>query len=204
MDWAHIAARLQTHPPQPAGQGQTSAVLALVAGDRLILEVRAAQLHSQPGEICLPGGRVESEETPLQAALRETREELGIPQAAIEPVGTLGVLLHSDRRVVYALLAHCEPALLDALSPSPAEVGEVFAVPLAWFRTHPPQPYQYRQIFADLEGLPPQMAGWLASYPTLRRGTYWSYEGKLIWGLTARIIHLVLEATAPPPTQTFP
>lgn len=198
MDWEAIAKQLQHHPPQPIGQGHASAVLALVAGERMIFEVRAASLHRQPGEICLPGGKIEPGETPTQAALRETREELGIPMEAIEVVGPLGALFHSDQRVVYATLAHCAPDVLQQVCPSPAEVAEVFSVPLDWFRANPPAYYQYQQVFTALEDLPPQMARWLASYPTLRQGRYWSYEGKLIWGLTARVIALVLEATKCP------
>lgn len=206
MDWNAIAQQLQTRPPHPMGQGRSSAVLALISGDRLILEVRSQALRHQPGEICLPGGRMEEGESPTQAALRETREELGIDPQAIHTVGPLGVLLHADRRAVFPILAHCAPSVLDTLRPNPAEVGEVFTVPLDWFRANPPQRYQYQQVYTGLEQVPPQMARWLSSYPTQRKGLYWDYEGKLIWGLTARTIAQVLEVTGsalpPLPNET--
>ena len=128
MDWNAIAQRLQTRPPFPLGQGQSSAVLALIAGDRLILEVRSQALRHQPGEICLPGGRMEPGESPMHAALRETREELGIDPQGIQMVGSLAILLHADRRAVFPVLAHCAPSVLESLQPNPAEVEEVFTV----------------------------------------------------------------------------
>ena len=188
MDWNCVTQTLNTRPPRPIGQGRPSAVLALLAGDRLVLEVRSKSLRHQPGEICLPGGGLEQVETPVHCALRETREELGIPEEALQVAGPLDFHLHSNGRVVYPVLARCDEAVLGRLRPNPAEVEEVFSVPLAWFRQNPPIPYQYRQENTGLEALPPQMADWLSHYPTLRRGGYWAYEGKLFWGLTARVI----------------
>lgn len=193
MDWNRVTQTLNTRPPRPIGQGHPSAVLALLAGDRLVLEVRSKSLRHQPGEICLPGGGLEQDETPVQCALRETREELGIPEEALQVAGPLDFHLHSNGRVVYPVLARCDEAVLGRLRPNPAEVEEVFSVPLAWFRQNPPIPYQYRQENTGLEALPPQMADWLSHYPTLRRGGYWAYEGKLIWGLTARVVAQVVQ-----------
>ena len=51
----------------------------------LLFEVRADTLDRQPGEVCFPGGHMESGETPAACALRETEEELSIPSAAIRP-----------------------------------------------------------------------------------------------------------------------
>lgn len=193
MDWNRVTQTLNTRPPRPIGQGRPSAVLALLAGDRLVLEVRSESLRHQPGEICLPGGGLEQDETPVQCALRETREELGIPEKVLQVAGPLDFHLHSSGRVVYPVLARCDEAVLGRLRPNPAEVAEVFSAPLAWFRQNPPIPYQYRQENTGLEALPPQMADWLSHYPTLRRGGYWAYEGKLIWGLTARVVAQVVQ-----------
>ena len=193
-DWAAVGRQLREQPLRPVGLGQSSAVLALVAGDRLVFEVRARHLRRQPGEICLPGGRMEPGETPETASLREAREELGLEGVPLTPLGPLGILLLSDQRLVYPILAHCPPLDPGQLRPNLQEVEQVFSVPLSWFSTHSPTPYQYRQQYTGLEGLPDQMAQWLAGYPSLRKGVYWDYQGHLIWGLTARVIPLVLEA----------
>ena len=44
----------------------------------ILFEVRAETLRTQPNEICFPGGKIEKYETPLEAALRDTYEEIGI------------------------------------------------------------------------------------------------------------------------------
>jgi 8-oxo-dGTP pyrophosphatase MutT (NUDIX family) len=54
-----------------------------------LLTVRAAHLSSFPGQVCFPGGRLDAGEDFLQAALRETDEEVGISAPAIEIIGRL-------------------------------------------------------------------------------------------------------------------
>ena len=58
-------------------------------GPEILYEVRAKDLDRQPGEVCFPGGQIEEGETPLEAALRETEEELGICRDDIEIVTEL-------------------------------------------------------------------------------------------------------------------
>ena len=57
-------------------------------GTGLLLEVRTEYVK-QPGEICFPGGKIEEDETPVTAALRETCEELGISAGDVEIVKEL-------------------------------------------------------------------------------------------------------------------
>lgn len=58
----------------------------------VVFEVRAGSLKTQPGEICFPGGAVERGETPKQAAVRETMEELLINRCQIRVIAPLDVL----------------------------------------------------------------------------------------------------------------
>lgn len=58
----------------------------------MVFEVRAGSLKTQPGEICFPGGAVERGETPKQAAVRETMEELLINRCQIRVIAPLDVL----------------------------------------------------------------------------------------------------------------
>lgn len=52
----------------------------------VVFEVRAGSLKTQPGEICFPGGAVERDETPKQAAIREAMEELLISRRQIRVI----------------------------------------------------------------------------------------------------------------------
>ena len=45
-------------------------------GYEVLFEVRSANVKSQPGDVCFPGGRMEPGETPDETAVRETMEEL--------------------------------------------------------------------------------------------------------------------------------
>lgn len=195
MDKTAIAGKLQSRLPLAEESGRPCAVLALLAEDRLILEVRSPLLRTQPGQICLPGGRMEPDETPIFCALRETEEELGLPSRQIQVLGQLDCCLHITGQTVYPVLAQLKEAHLNALRPNPAEVAEVFAVPLEWFRSHPPTVYEYPPQNVEADALPAQLKLWLSHAAVRRRGIWWQYEDKLIWGLTAKIICQVLDVT---------
>jgi len=193
MELLKLKEYLTGRNPRPAELRRPSAVLVLLAEDELVLEVRARSLRRQPGEICLPGGGMEPEETAVDCALRETEEELGLPRQEIAVLGQMDYLLHSNGQTVYPVLARCDKALLSALRPNDREVERVFTVPLDFFRQTAPCEYQYHQKSVPGDRTPPPIAENLASYPTLRRGPYWMWQDCCIWGLTARIIGLLLE-----------
>ena len=68
-------------------------------GDTLLLEVRSDSVK-QPGEICFPGGRIETGETPAETAVRETCEELGLKAGDISIEGAPSAEVMADRRRV--------------------------------------------------------------------------------------------------------
>ena len=81
-----------TEPPAPL---KRAAVVVALAPDHetdataLLLTLRAAGLRSHGGQWALPGGRCDAGETPVEAALRELAEELGLNLA---PDAVLGLL----------------------------------------------------------------------------------------------------------------
>ena len=91
----------------------------------LLLTMRAGHLRQHAGQISFPGGRIEaSDDDVLGAALRETREEIGVDSAFVEPLGFLPdqVVLTGFRITpVVALLRPGFTLQVDA-----AEVAEVF------------------------------------------------------------------------------
>ena len=75
-------------------------------GKALLLEVRS-QLVKQPGEMCFPGGRVEAGETPVETAVRETCEELGLKPEDIEVISEpeIETEMMADGRRVFSVKA---------------------------------------------------------------------------------------------------
>ena len=73
------------------------------------------------------------------------------------------------------------------------EVAEVFLLPLDWLRENDPEYYDL-SVTPD-EELPAKLRGFLANYGAFRRRGetyYMEYEGRGIWGLTARIIRQII------------
>jgi 8-oxo-dGTP pyrophosphatase MutT (NUDIX family) len=90
--------RAVSRPPIPAPQSDQSevtprhaAVALMVLPDLDIFFIRRAQRPSDPwsGDVALPGGMVEPGESPFEAAIRETEEEVGV---TLDPAHHLGAL----------------------------------------------------------------------------------------------------------------
>ena len=156
-------------------------------GLSLLYEVRADTLGRQPGEVCFPGGRMEAGETPEICALRETWEELAIPPESVEVVAALDMVTHQGGFVMHPILGVVAPKA--AVVPSPAEVKEVFTVPVDWLLAHPPAVYTYDlapQVGEDF----PQGYRWRGGKVTV---PVYDWPGHPIWGLTGRITRRLLE-----------
>lgn len=98
----------------------------------VLLLARATTLRAHPGQIAFPGGRLDPDDDgPVDAALREAREETGLDPSGVEVLGTLGTIpLAFSRHAVTPVLAwwkHPSPVrVVDH-----AESADVFRAPVA-------------------------------------------------------------------------
>jgi 8-oxo-dGTP pyrophosphatase MutT (NUDIX family) len=194
MDWNKLEEELSARQPGLMdATGRYAVLVPLVEREGelcLLYEVRAAGMRRQPGEVCFPGGRIEGTEPPEDCALRETWEELGIPASEIRLLGRLDFIAHRANFIMYPILARVEGGALDRMTPNPAEVGEVFYVPLSYLLDHPPQEYSYTLRPDPPENFPYDRIGIPRDY-RWQRGQenvpVYFWENHAIWGLTGRI-----------------
>jgi 8-oxo-dGTP pyrophosphatase MutT (NUDIX family) len=93
-----------------------------------VLTRRTNRLRKHGGQWALPGGRLESGETPMGAALRELREEVGLE---LEPANVLGLLDDFETRSGFQItpVVVWGPAAAE-LAPDPSEVASAHLVSL--------------------------------------------------------------------------
>jgi ADP-ribose pyrophosphatase YjhB (NUDIX family) len=107
-------------------------VCVIVTGEAgeaaLLLTRRAQRLSAHPGQYALPGGRVDEGESALEAARREAREEIGLELAAEAFLGRLDDYPTRSGYLITPLVAWVAAGV--AITPNPAEVEQVYRVPL--------------------------------------------------------------------------
>jgi len=96
----------------------------------IVLTVRSENLNSHPGQISLPGGSKEPNDSDVVAtALRESEEEIGLAQNNVEVIGRLGDMALPSGFQITPIVGLIEPDL--EFVPCPIEVAEIFHVPLS-------------------------------------------------------------------------
>ena len=144
----------------------------------VVLIRRADDLLVDPTHIAFPGGHVESGETPLEAALRESEEEIGLKRADIEMIGAFPALGRSrgDARVVpFVGLVRGRPPL----ERDRVEVAEILQVPLCALAA---DGASWQEVWTA--GAEDSEMTFFAGIPEL--------GSELVWGLSARILSLLL------------
>ncbi|RSD24421.1 NUDIX hydrolase [Mesobacillus subterraneus] len=160
----------------------------------ILFEVRSLTLRRQPGEVCFPGGKIEKGEDPLKAAVRETSEELGIMESDIYDVFPLDFMVSAFGTIIYPFAGTIKN--LDSIKPNADEVGEVFTVPLSFFRKNQPDTYKINFQVEPEDGFPFDLiiGGENYNWQTRTMNEYfYRSNGKVIWGLTARVLTHFIE-----------
>jgi len=141
-------------------------------GLTVLLTQRTDHLSSHAGQISFPGGRAEEiDSSPIETALRESEEEIGLHRRHVQIVGVLPEYITASAYRVRPVVALVTPPF--ELVADPGEVAEIFEVPLAFLMNGA---HHQRMSFELPEG-----AG--------RRSFYaMPYERFFIWGATAGML----------------
>lgn len=162
-------------------EARHSAVLVLLHdgddGPEVLLTRRSWELRSHRGEISFPGGRMDPGESPLDTALREANEEVGLDPAT---VAVRGELEHLNTVVSRSYIVPKVGTVAERpeLEPQTSEVERVLWVPLHELTS----PGTYR---SELWGTP----------PTGRLLHFFELDDETVWGATAHIIVDLLRRT---------
>jgi len=159
----------------------------------VLFEVRAKHLKSQPGEICFPGGKVDEIDVGLiDAAIRETAEELGIDPLHVVDVYPLDYTIGNMN--FYPFIGRLlEP---QKINPHPDEVDSIFMISLDELLMIKPLEHVVKYVPTPEDDFPFDLIPngrdyhWFPKQVTLY---FYLYEDKIIWGLTAQILHHFLE-----------
>ncbi len=165
------------------GQREASVLMPLVLRDewQVILTQRPQTMPTHAGQIAFPGGKREAGETALQAALRETEEEVGLTAKAISVIGRLPSFSAVSAYRVTPFVGVVDSSA--KITADPREVADVFEVPLSFIMN--PDNHMPRDVF---------FAG---KDHRLYDMPYKSSDGthRNIWGMTAMTMYRLYQRT---------
>jgi len=141
----------------------------------VLLTQRAGHLADHAGQIAFPGGKIDATDaSPLDAALREAWEEIGLDRAFVDPIGYLDLYGTGFGFRILPTVARVRPGF--TLNINHSEVDDAFEVPLA-FLMNPVNHQIHSKEFRGMER------------------TYYAmpYAERYIWGATAGILRILYE-----------
>lgn len=154
----------------------------------LLFEIRSDELKRQPGEVCFPGGQVESGESFEECALRETSEELGIPRDDISVLGKFDTLHSYSNFSMHSYVGYIERDKISTDTISKDEVKELLFLPIKFFLENDPDIFTIPLVRHVPPEFPNERIGFPDGY-NWRTGiaTVPVYDNgePVLWGLTA-------------------
>ena len=169
-----------TLPVLPGQARRPAAVLcALFEEDgqcEVVLTRRSSRLRSHTHQVSFPGGRIDPGEEPVEAALREAREEVGIDPATVDVFAELSKLHTVSNPAPITPVVGERPGR-PVLRPNPAEVERAFSVQLVELVS----PDVYREEL------------WTFPDGVERPMSFFELIGDTVWGATARMLTELLD-----------
>lgn len=158
----------------PAGGKYRRAAVLVGLIDRgddfgVLLTLRPDTMPSHAGQVAFPGGRIEACETPLQAALREANEEVGVDPSSVNVIGQGDTYLTGSGFAIAPFVGLLPPDFVAV--PHAREVADVFETPLSFLMdeaNHQRHEKAYQGVLRAYYAMP--------------------HNGRYIWGATAGMI----------------
>lgn len=165
--------RNRQRPPGLSGQPRVGGVLLLLYPHGhttfLVLTQRRHDLNSHAGQISFPGGRVEPGETAVQAALRETEEEIGVATNTVTILGELtSIYIPPSDYEVHPFVGWVNGGKRPSFVPEAREVDQILEVPL---------PHLLNPNTREVGPIPVRGATYTVPY--------YNVNGHKVWGATA-------------------
>jgi len=141
----------------------------------ILLTQRSAHLNDHAGQIAFPGGKIDATDaSPVDAALREAEEEVGLSRDFVEPIGYLDLYGTGFGFRILPTVARVRPGF--ELTINHSEVDDAFEVPLS-FLMNPANHQVHSKEFRGME----------RSYYAM------PFAERYIWGATAGMLRVLYE-----------
>ncbi len=161
------------------------------SGLTVLLTVRSTKLRKHSGQIALPGGKIDPEDTSAHiTALREAEEEVGLPRQNCRVIGCLTQHETGTGYEITPIVALVDPRFTLRLSPD--EVSDVFEIPLPHI-LHPQHHHHHELTWHDEQGS--HTRDWYGIPSVDTHG-----QERHIWGVTARVLRHFYEYLHGDPT----
>lgn len=192
----HILNRIENQIKNDTFSNKAAVLIPIVNnnGLNLLFEVRASTLRWQPGDICFPGGKMDAKDnSPIDTAIRETSEELGIAKNEIKIYGKLPSFFSTIGLKIYPIVGEMKTSELNI---NRDEVAHTFSVPINWFIENPPIKANMAVAHKPMDGFPFELIPKVSKewQQRTQHDVYiYHYKDFVIWGVTAQIIQLFLK-----------
>lgn len=156
---------------------------------KIIFEVRALNMRSQPGDISLPGGKIEADESPKETIIREICEELGLEEDDFEIVNELDLLVTHYGLIIHPYLGYVKN--YNNIKINKDEVDHIFLAPIdELIKINPLKDISKINVQRN-ENFPYHLINGGEKYKFkegLYKSLFYNYKEYNIWGMTALIV----------------
>lgn len=160
----------------------------------ILFEVRSKSLRSQPSEISFPGGMIEKGESPIEACIRETCEELGTTKDNIEILSKLDLFVNPSNMIIHPFVGFLKNH--NELNPNPDEVDHTFLVPISYLLENKPMSFRNQVTVIPNDEFPYELIPHKENYkfqPGFYDSLFYKYKNYVIWGITGKILENFLD-----------